>query len=200
MNINKLKGAIPDSVLAEIPSVVEKFGINSNLRLAHFLGQCAHESGTFTVVRENLNYSGERLVQIFPKYFPTIESTKGYAKNPERIANKVYGSRMGNGNEASGDGYKFSGRGYIQLTGKQNYTLFDDFVPELIIAEPALVATKYPLLSAAWFWSRNSLNALADQGNGVEVVTKITRKVNGGTHGLDDRIRKFNNFYSLLTK
>lgn len=196
--IEKLKGVIPDSVLAEIPSVSEKFGIKTALRLSHFLAQCAHESGNFTVLKENLNYSADGLVRVFPKYFPTIESTNGYAKNPEKIANKVYGSRMGNGNEASGDGYRYSGRGAIQLTGKQNYILFDDFVPEVIIEQPALVATKYPLLSAAWFWSRNGLNAIADLGSDVNTITKITKKVNGGTHGLEDRISRFNKFYSIL--
>ena len=198
MDINKLKGHIPDSVLSEIPSVMDKFGIKTELRLAHFLAQCAHESGNFTVLKENLNYSAEGLTKVFPKYFPTIESTNGYAKNPEKIANKVYGGRMGNGNESSGDGYKYSGRGAIQLTGKQNYTLFDDFVPEAIIETPSLVATKYPLLSAAWFWSRNGLNAIADLGATDDVITKITKKVNGGTHGLEDRIAKFKKFYPIL--
>ena len=197
--IEKLKNKIPDSVLAEIPLLMDKFGIKSELRLAHFLAQCAQESGNFKVVRENLSYSAERLVEIFPKYFPTIASTNGYAKNPEKIANKVYGSRMGNGNEASGDGYRYSGRGYIQLTGKQNYTLFDDFVPEYILGEPALVATKYPLLSAGWFWSRNGLNAIADLGADDTTVTKITKKVNGGTHGLDGRIKYFKQFHKALT-
>ena len=198
MDINKLKGHIPDSVLSEIPSVMDKFGIKTELRLAHFLAQCAHESGNFTVLKENLNYSAEGLTKVFPKYFPTIESTNGYAKNPEKIANKVYANRMGNKNEASGDGYKYSGRGAIQLTGKQNYTLFDDFVPEAIIETPSLVATKYPLLSAAWFWSRNGLNAIADLGSTDDVVTKITKKVNGGIHGLEDRISKFKKFYPIL--
>ena len=198
MDINKLKGHIPDSVLSEIPSVMDKFGIKTELRLAHFLAQCAHESGNFTVLKENLNYSAEGLTKVFPKYFPTIESTNGYAKNPEKIANKVYGGRMGNGNESSGDGYKYSGRGAIQLTGKQNYTLFDDFVPEAIIETPSLVATKYPLLSADWFWSRNGLNAIADLGATDDVITKITKKVNGGTHGLEDRIAKFKKFYPIL--
>ena len=101
-------------------------------------------------------------------------------------------------NEASGDGYKYSGRGAIQLTGKQNYTLFDDFVPEAIIETPSLVATKYPLLSAAWFWSRNGLNAIADLGSTDDIVTKITKKVNGGVHGLDSRIAKFKKFYPIL--
>ena len=200
MDTNKLKGIIPDSVLTEMPSVMEKFGIKTELRLAHFLAQCGQESGNFRVVKENLSYSAERLVEIFPKYFPTIASTNGYAKNPEKIANKVYGGRMGNGNEASGDGNKYSGRGYIQLTGKQNYTLFDDFVPEVILTEPGLVATKYPLLSAAWFWSRNGLNAIADLGTDDTVVTKITKKVNGGTHGLDGRIAYFKKFYKALTQ
>ena len=198
MDINKLKGIVPDAVIAEIPSVMEKFNINTSLRLSHFLAQCAHESGGFKVVKENLNYSADGLVKIFPKYFPNAATTTGYAKNPEKIANKVYGSRMGNGNESSGDGYKFSGRGYIQLTGKQNYTLFDDFVPDAIVNEPGLVATKYPLLSAAWFFSKNGLNAIADQGADDATVTKITKRVNGGTHGLEDRLKWFKKIYAVL--
>jgi len=197
MKIDALKGHIPDSVLTQIPLVVDKFAINTPLRLCHFLAQTGHESGGFKVTKENLNYSAERLQVIFKKYF-TEDSAKEYARKPEKIANIVYANRMGNGNQASGDGFRFCGRGYIQLTGKDNYTAFDKFVEDDILANPDLVATKYPLLSAAWFWSKNGLNAIADQGATDEVITKVTKKINGGVIGLEDRKKHFKEFYTLL--
>ena len=198
MNLEKLKGKIPDSVIAEIPAVAEKFGINTPLRLAHFLAQCGHESGGFKIMRENLNYSAEGLNKIFHKYFPTLESATPYARQPEKIANKVYSNRMGNGDEASGDGYKFAGKGFIQLTGKENYTAFDKTVEDDILGNPNLVATKYPLLSAGFFWNKNGLNALADAGSTEDAVTKVTKRVNGGTIGLVDRLAHFKEFHHLL--
>lgn len=198
MDLNKLKGHVPDAVLAQIPAVVEKFQLNTPLRLCHFLAQCAHESGGFKVVNENLNYGAKGLLGIFKKYFPTEAKALEYERKPEKIANLVYGGRMGNGPEASGDGFKFRGRGYIQLTGKDNYAAFDKVVDEDILASPDLVASKYPLLSAAWFWNGRALNALADKGATDAEVTAITKKVNGGTHGLDDRIAKFKKFYEVM--
>lgn len=198
MKLDALKGHVPDTVIAQIPGVMEKYQINTPLRLAHFLAQCGHESGGFKAVRENLNYSAEGLNKIFPKYFPTVDSAKDYARNPEKIANKVYGGRMGNGDEASGDGFKFRGRGYIQLTGKLNYTAFDAAVADNILLDPELVATKYPLLSAGWFWGKNNLNALADKGALDGDVTAITKRVNGGTIGLADRQKHFKEYYELL--
>ena len=197
MNVDKLKGHIPDSVIAQIPSVQEKFEINTTLRLAHFLAQCGHESGGFKVVSENLNYGAAGLQSIFKKYF-TPESAKEYQRKPEKIANIVYANRMGNGNQASGEGYKFRGRGFIQLTGKDNYTSFDKVVEDDIIANPELVATKYPLLSAAWFFHKNGLHKIADEGATDAVVTKVTKRVNGGTIGLPDRIKHFNEYNNLL--
>src|SRR5574343_544748 len=199
MNIDKLKGVIPDSVLVQIPDVISKFQINTPLRLAHFLSQCSHESGNFKAVSENLNYSVDGLKKIFGQYFPVDLATQ-YATNPEKIASRVYGSRMGNGDESTKEGYKFRGRGFIQLTGKANYQAFDAFVAEDITNNPDLVATKYPLLSAAWFFSKAGLNAVADTGSGNDVITKITKKINGGTNGLDDRIVKLNKFYPLLSQ
>jgi len=199
MNIEALKGHVPDSVIEQIPAVASKFGIDSPLRMAHFLAQCGHESGGFKIVRENLNYSADGLQKIFKKYFPTPESAAAYARQPDKIANKVYGNRMGNGDEASGDGYKFSGKGFIQLTGKENYTAFDKTVDDDILANPNLVATKYPLLSAGWFWNKNGLNAIADTGATDEVVTKITKRVNGGTIGLPDRLKHFKEFHKILS-
>jgi putative chitinase len=198
MDINKLKGHIPDGVIAQIPSVMTTFKIDTALRLSHFLAQCGHESAGFKAIQENLNYGAKGLLGIFKKYFPTEAKALQYERKPEKIANLVYGSRMGNGDEASGDGYKFRGRGYIQLTGKNNYTAFGKAINEDIAANPDLVATKYPLLSAAWFWSSNSLNALADKGADDASVTAITKRVNGGTIGLPDRIKHFKEYYALL--
>ena len=198
MDLNKLKGHVPDRVIEQIPGIQEKFGVNTPLRLSHFLAQCGHESGGFRVTQENLNYSAKGLQGIFKKYFPSEALALDYAKKPQKIANRVYGGRMGNGNEASGDGFKFRGRGYIQLTGRDNYKAFDDAVEDAIIENPDLVATKYPLASAAWFWNRNKLNQLADKGAAPEVVTMITKRVNGGTIGLADRQKHFNEYYSLL--
>ena len=198
MNLEKLRGHVPDTVIAQIPAVVDTFGVNTSLRLAHFLAQCGHESGGFRLTQENLNYSAKGLMGIFKKYFPTQALADAYARKPEKIANRVYGGRMGNGLEASGEGYKFRGRGYIQLTGKQNYTAFDLAVEDDILANPDLVSTKHALASAAWFWKKNGLNLIADTGSSAEVVTKITKRVNGGTIGLPDRIKHFNEYYTLL--
>ena len=198
MNIEKLKGHIPDAVLAQIPDTVQKFELNTPLRLAHFLAQCGHESGGFKATSENLNYGAKGLLGIFKKYFPTEAKAKEYERKPEKIANLVYGGRMGNGPEASGEGFKFRGRGYIQLTGKDNYKAFDAAVPEDILANPDLVATKYPLLSAAWFFHKNGLHKLADGGATDAVVTSVTKRVNGGTIGLADRIKHFKEYHALL--
>ena len=198
MNLDKLKGHVPDTVIAQIPGVMESFGVNTPLRLAHFLAQCGHESGGFRLTQENLNYSAKGLMGIFKKYFPTQALADAYARKPEKIANRVYGNRMGNGPETSGEGFKFRGRGYIQLTGKSNYAAFDAVVPDDILANPDLVSTKHALASAAWFWKKNGLNLIADTGSSTEVVTKITKRVNGGTIGLADRIKHFKEYHALL--
>jgi len=198
MKLEALSTKIPANVMEEIPLIIEKFGIDGPLRLSHFLSQCAHESGNFKFVKENLNYSADGLRKIFPKYFPTIELANKYARQPEKIANKVYGGRMGNGDEASGDGFKFRGRGYIQLTGKDNYAAFDKFVNDDIMANPDLVATKYPLTSAAFFFHKNKLWDVCDKGHGDDIVLAVTKRVNGGTHGLTDRQEKFDLFHSTL--
>jgi putative chitinase len=197
LKLEKLKGHIPDSVIAQIPATAAKFGITTNLRLAHFLSQCGHESGGFKAVSENLNYSADGLVKIFGKYFNATTAV-GYARNPEKIASKVYASRMGNGNEASKEGFKFRGRGYIQLTGKENYTKFGKFIGEDIASNPDLVATKYPLASAAFFFNSNGLWAICDKGADDATVTAVTKRVNGGTIGLADRIKHFKEYYNLL--
>ena len=198
MKLQALNAKIPLPVLAEIDTLVEKFNVNSALRLSHFLAQCAHESGNFKLVSENLNYSADGLLKIFPKYFKDKATADAYARKPEKIANRVYASRMGNGDEASGDGYKFRGRGFIQLTGKSNYQAFSDFIKEDCVSNPDLVATKYPLTSAAFFFDKNKLWDICDKGATPDVVTLVTKRVNGGTHGLDDRLSKFNTFNSIL--
>ncbi len=196
--IDKLNGKLPQAVLNELPIVMEKFGISNPTRLAHFLSQVAHESGNFKFVNENLNYGAKGLLSIFKKYFPTEALAKAYERKPEKIANKVYASRMGNGDEASGEGYKFRGRGYIQLTGKDNYKAFSDFIGEDCVANPDLVATKYPLTSAAFFFHKNKLWDICDKGHSHDVVTAVTKRVNGGTIGLEDRIKHFEEYNHLL--
>jgi putative chitinase len=195
LKLDKLKGHIPESVIAQIPDTAAKFGINTPVKLAHFLAQCGHESAGFKVVNENLNYSSDGLKKIFTKYFKDVLA-EGYARNPEKIANRVYGGRMGNGSESTGEGYKFRGRGYIQLTGKDNYTAFGKAINEDIISNPDLVSTKYPLLSAAWFFSKNCLGKCVDSSEAT--VTSVTKCVNGGTIGISDRIKHFKEYYELL--
>ena len=198
LNLENLKGRIPEAVFVQIPETALKFNITTNLRLAHFLAQCAHESGGFKLTTENLNYSAAGLQTVFSKYF-TAKTAEAYARRPEKIANRVYANRMGNGDEASGEGWKYRGRGYIQLTGKDNYKSFDNTVGEDILANPDLVAAKYPLASAAFFFERNKLWALCDRGSDDITVTTVTKRVNGGTNGLADRLQYFKEFYNLLT-
>jgi len=195
LKLDKLKGHIPDAVIQMIPDTAAKFQINTPLRLAHFLAQCGHESGGFRVTQENLNYSAKGLMGIFKKYFPTEAIANAYQRNPQKIANKVYANRMSNGDEASGDGFKFRGRGYIQLTGRDNYTQFGKAIGEDVVGNPDSVSGKHALLSAAWFWSKNGLNKLADGGETDATVTSITKRVNGGTIGLADRIKHFKEYY-----
>ena len=195
--LENLKGYVPDAVIAQIPDTAAKFNITNPLRLAHFLAQCGHESGGFKAVSENLNYSAKGLVGTFGKYFNATTAAQ-YERKPEMIASRVYGGRMGNGDEASKEGYKFRGRGYIQLTGKSNYTNFTKFIGEDCIANPDLVATKYPLASAAFFFDSNKLWSICDKGADTATVTAVTKRVNGGTIGLADRIKHFNEYYALL--
>lgn len=209
MKIDVLSTKIPAKVFEEIPMVIQKFSINSPLRLAHFLAQCAHESGNFKFVTENLNYKEDRLLLIFKSDFDKnkdrvlTDSEKKKAKeligSPEKIANFVYANQNGNGNEASGDGWRFRGRGYIQLTGRDNYSQLDKLVEEDILSNPDLVATKYPLMSAAFFFEKNNLWKLCDRGANKEDVISLTKRINGGTNGLEDRLAKFSLFNSLLS-
>jgi putative chitinase len=197
MQLSKLQNKIPAAVMNQLPDAINKFNITTNLRLAHFLAQCAHESGNFALVRENLNYSKDGLLKIFPKYFTAVLA-ESYARKPEDIASRVYASRMGNGTETTRDGWTYRGRGYIQLTGKENYTKFSNFIGEDCVANPDLVATKYPLASAAYFFNSNNLWTICDKGADVATVTAVARRVNGGTIGLQDRIKHFNEYFALL--
>jgi putative chitinase len=199
LNLEKLKGHIPQSIIDQIPDTAARFGITTPLRLAHFLAQASHESGGFRAFSENLNYNAKGLCGIFRKYFPSVTIALQYERKPEKIANKVYASRMGNGNEASGEGWKYRGRGALQTTGKSNYQDFANFMqmPE-IMSNPDLVATKYALASAAFFFKKNSLWSICDQGASDEVVKKLTKRINGGQIGILDRIKHFKEFYHLL--
>ena len=204
MNTSNLASKISVEAFAHMNNVVSKYNITSHVRLAHFMAQIAHESGNFKAVVENLNYSVDALLSVFPKYFKDKNGVLDkalalkYARNPEMIGSRVYASRMGNGDEASKEGYKFRGRGYLQVTGKDNYKAFSTFIGEDCVANPDLISTKYPMDSAMWFFDKNKLWDICDKGATSEVVTLVTKRVNGGTHGLDDRLSKFNTFVGLL--
>jgi putative chitinase len=199
LNLGPLAGLVPAAVVAQIPEAAKDFGITTNLRLAHFLAQCSLESMSFTAVVENLNYSAQRLLQVFPKYFKKVD-VNAYARNPQKIGNRVYANRMGNGDEASGDGFNYRGRGYIQLTGKNNYQAFSGFIGEDCVADPDKVATTYPLASAAFFFNSNNLWSICDQGANDATVRKVSARVNGRdpANGLDERLQNFRKFSKAL--
>ena len=185
----------PEDLAEALTESFDKYEINTVNRAAGFLAQCGHESAGFTILQENLNYSAEGLNKIFKKYFPTVDAAKPYARNPEKIANKVYGGRMGNGPESSGDGYKFRGRGAIQLTGRDNYTQFakavgltvDEAVADLETLDGAIE-------SACWFWKKNGLNGICDKDD----IVLMTKRINGGTIGLDDRKKHYEHAKHVL--
>ena len=181
-----------------IKAAAKHFGMSPE-RAAHFFGQTAHETGGFKAFSENLNYSAKGLLGIFKKYFPTEALAKEYERNPEKIANRVYASRMGNGDEASGDGWKYRGRGALQLTGKANYEAFAKWLgkPELV-ASPDAVATEYAFDSARFFFERNKLWDICDKGVTDETILALTKRVNGGTHGLEDRASRTKQYYGWL--
>jgi putative chitinase len=198
LKLDKLKGQIPDSVISEISTIADKFGIITNLRLCHFLAQCSTESGNFKLTLENLNYSTSGLMKIFPGYFPG-NLAESYAHQPEKIASRVYGSRMGNGDETSKEGFKFRGRGFLQTTGKENYKRLGDFLGVDLLSNPDLVATTYPLASAGYFFNSNNLWSICDEGSSDDVVGKVTKRVNGGYLGLEHRLQEFKKFLRLLS-
>lgn len=199
-HLNKLRKHLPSPVIAYFDHPIYEEEINSPLRLAHFLAQCSHESGGFQVLTENLNYSAERLVEVFNRHFDT-GTAKSYAHAPELIASKVYANRNGNGAEESKDGFLYRGRGFIQLTGKDNYTEFFNYIESLEgkVTNPDLVATKYPLLSAYYYFTHHNIWLLCDDGKSIDVITKITKKINGGINGLDDRAKRFSQFCEWLS-
>lgn len=185
----------PSALADALNKALDKYDINTTNRVAGFLAQCGHESLDFTVLRENLNYSVKGLTTVFRKYFPTEASAKAYERKPNMIANKVYANRMGNGNEASGDGFKFRGRGAIQLTGKNNYTAFATAIGKTLDETIVYLDTlEGAIESACWFWKTNGLNQICDKD---DIVT-MTKKINGGTHGIDDRTARYTKAKSVL--
>jgi putative chitinase len=197
MNLNEalkrasVSNANIDRYVPFLAELAPKYGIDTPLRLRHFLAQLLHESGGFNHVRENLNYSADGLIRIFHRYFPTMEIAIEYARKPERIANRVYSNRMGNGTEESGDGWRYIGRGLIQTTGKHNYTrasqaMFGD--NRLLVTPELLEEPRYAVESGCYFWKANNLNEFADRDD----IIALTRRINGGTNGLDDRRRYYN--------
>lgn len=190
------KQDIAEAVANNYDLLSEYYEINSPLRLAHFLAQCAHESGGLRVIQENLNYSAEGLNKIFPKYFKIAgRNAEEYAKKPAKIANLVYANRMGNGDAASGDGWNYCGRGLIQLTGKNNYKSLAETLEMTVDEVVEYIQTAGGALeSAAWFWANNGLNELAD----TDDITRVTKKVNGGTIGLEDRKKHLEAFKEAL--
>ena len=168
--------------------ILPDYGIDTPQRIASFVAQAAHESGNFTALHENLNYRPETLRKIFPKYFPDDATAAQFAHNPEMIANRVYANRMGNGDEASGDGFRYCGRGLIQLTGKTNYQSFADSLQMAVEDVPAFLQTfEGAIQSACWFWESNNLNQYADNGDFVT----MTKRINGGTIGIEDRQQRY---------
>jgi putative chitinase len=189
----QLKEMIPrnpyiDQWYKAISEILPEYEINTPKRVAAFLAQCAHESGGFVFLKENLNYKAASLRKVFPKYFPDDATAAAYANKPEKIANRVYANRMGNGDENSGDGWRYCGRGLIQLTGKDNYTFFAASI-DVPIQEAAeyLQTFEGAVQSACFFWEQNNLNQWADKGD----ILTLTKRINGGTIGLEDRIKHY---------
>jgi putative chitinase len=196
MNNEQLQALGIDSKwLDPLENAFAKYDISTPQRQAAFIGQCAHESGNFKTLEENLNYKPEALMRVWPSRFPDLATAMKYAHNPEAIANKVYGGRMGNGVEESGDGWKYHGRGLIQLTGKENYGNCGSGIGVDLLGNPGLLGTpEYAALSAGWFWNKKGLNSLADSQD----YETMTKRINGGTLGLDDRKAKIAKALSVL--
>jgi len=189
---------IPDKVIIELNKIADEYKINSVLRAAHFLSQCSYESSNFTKLFEDLNYSKERLMQVFPHYFKDLEQAALYEHNPEKLGDYIYANRLGNGDVNSGDGYRYRGRGYLHLTGVLNYRSFNRFIKDNVVTNPDLVATHYPLESSVWFFGSSSIWPLCDKGSSSSDIEAVTRRVNGGINGLSNRIICFNTIFSHL--
>jgi putative chitinase len=196
MNSQQLRAlGIEEQWLAPLNAAFQKYDISTPTRQAFFIGQCAHESNNFRTLEENLHYSAASLMRVWPSRFPNLDVANKYANNPEKIANKVYGGRMGNGDEESGDGWKYHGRGLIQLTGKENYANCGSGIGVDLLGNPdRLLDPADAAMSAAWFWNKKGLNSLADK---QDYVT-ITQRINGGTLGLEDRKAKIAKAISVL--
>lgn len=194
LNTQKLTGYIPDKVLDKISIIKE---ITNDLRLAHFLSQCQHESQNFTRVFENLNYSAQGLQNTFPSRFSYADAVK-YAHDQQAIANRAYANKIGNGDEKSGDGWKYKGSGYLQLTGRTNYDLFSKYIGVDCCANPDCVAIDYPLESAAWFFTVNNIWDKCDKGHELQNVSEVTKIINPGKSGFSNRLALFNKIYRLL--
>lgn len=203
----KLQTALPkcknaDKWAAALNAAFDKYEINSKARIASFLAQTGHESGHFNTLVENLNYSASRLVAVWPKRFRDIDFASKYAHNPEKLGNYVYANRIGNDTEESGDGYKYRGRGLIQLTGRSNYSAASKALSVDLINNPDMLLTpEIAAISAGWFWASRGLNELADDetdDNDLEDFTRITKIINGGTSGLNERLRLFKSIELIL--
>ena len=186
---------LADKWAVALDETCQEFAIDNPFRIAGFLSNTAHESGGFELVVEGLNYSVAGLMRTWPQRFPTVEVSQRYAMQPEKIANRAYADRMGNGDEASGDGWKYRGRGLIQLTGKNNYVAYSLACDNEALQHPEIVEQpKYAAESAGWFWSVNRLNSVAD----TQDIVRMTKIINGGTHGLDDRQMKYSKIMSYF--
>ena len=200
ITVSQLKQLLPNNPYVEnwhhaLVQLLPDYDINTPKRIAAFIAQCSHESGGFRVLTENLNYKAAGLRRIFPKYFPTDELAKQYEKQPSKIANRVYANRMGNGDESSGDGFRYCGRGLIQLTGKSNYQAFADSLEMKVEDVPEYLQTfEGAAQSACWFWETNNLNKFADAGD----ILNMTKRINGGTIGLEDRQKHYNHALHVL--
>jgi putative chitinase len=201
LTLNQLKQILPNNQYVEhwhdaLSKLLPDYEINTIQRIAAFIAQCSHESAGFTAIQENLNYRAESLMRVWPKYFPTIDIANAYAHKPEMIANRAYANRMGNGDEMSGDGWRYCGRGLIQLTGKSNYKAFADSLDMNINEVPEYLATfEGAAQSACWFWENNNLNRFADNDD----ILGLTKAINGGTLGLEDRKAHYQHAISILS-
>lgn len=196
--VDKIRDLIPEEVYNELPSVLTQYDLTSDLRFSHFISQLMHESGNFKSKVENLNYSESSLLSVFGKYFDR-KTAREYARKPEMIGSRVYSNRMGNNAEPSQEGWKYRGRGYIQLTGKDNYSRFSQSANIDFVQYPDMVTSpKYALTSAAWFITSNRIHLDCDKGNDYNTIKDVTKKINGGFNGLDDRVNKFNLIYNRL--
>jgi putative chitinase len=198
--LQKTCGVTPDGAFGPntARAIAEHYGLNAN-RGAHLLGQAAHESGNFMISEENLNYRAETMCRVWPSRFKSEADAEPYARNPEKLANKVYSGRMGNGSEASGDGWKYAGKGFIQLTGKDNVRAFAEHIGrDSLVDDPSPIADELAMDSAIFFFEKNGLFNMADKGVTDSIIKSITKRVNGGYHGLEDRMDKTKKIYRWL--